>query len=79
MSVQEEEIFIINSNLKYQESFLKLVKEGYNFIDLSKSFNESEDLQYFRFDQHWNNKARQLVAKEILDKINNLKSKGILN
>ena len=72
-------IFIINSNLKYQESFLKLIKEKYNFIDLSISFNESEDLPYFRFDKHWNNKGRLLVAKEILHKINNLKSKDILN
>lgn len=72
-------VFLINSNLKYQESFLKLIKGGFNFIDLSKSFNESEYLLYFRFDQHWNNKGRQLVAKEILYKINNLKSKDILN
>jgi len=71
-------IFLINSNLKYQESFLELIKQGYNFIDLSKSFNESEDLPYFRFDHHWNNKGRQLIAKEILYKINNIKSKDIL-
>ena len=75
----EKLIFLFNSNLKYQESFLELIKQGYNFIDLSKSFNESEDLPYFRFDQHWNNKGRLLVAKEILLKINNLKSKDILN
>lgn len=75
----EKLIFLFNSNLKYQESFLELIKQGYNFIDLSKSFNESEDLPYFRFDQHWNNKGRLLVAKEILLKINNLESKDILN
>tara|TARA_B100000315_G_scaffold196233_1_gene187321 strand:+ start:43 stop:996 length:954 start_codon:yes stop_codon:yes gene_type:complete len=72
-------IFIFNSNLKYQESFLNHIKQGYNFIDLSISFNQSADLPYFRFDHHWNNKGRMLVAKEILNKINNLKSKGILN
>ena len=75
----EKLIFLFNSNQKYQESFLNHIKEGYNFIDLSISFNESADLPYFRFDKHWNNKGRLLVAKEILHKINNLKSKDILN
>ena len=70
---------LFNSNLKYQESFINHIKEGYNFVDLSISFNESEDLTFFRFEKHWNNNGRMLVAKEISHKINNLKSKGILN
>ena len=75
----EKLIFLFNSKLKYQKSFLKLIKDKYNFIDLSISFNESEELPYFRFDKHWNNLGRELVAKEILRKINNLKSIEILN
>ena len=75
----EKLIFLFNSNLKYQESFLNHIKQGYNFIDLSISFNQSADLPYFRFDRHWNNKGRMLVAKEILNKIKNLKSKDFLN
>jgi hypothetical protein len=75
----EKLIFLFNSNLKYEESFLTVIKERYNYIDLSISFNKSEELPYFRFDKHWNSKGRLLVAKEILHKINNLESKDILN
>ena len=75
----EKLIFLFNSNLKYEESLLSVIKERYNFINLSTPFNKSEELPYFRFDKHWNSKGRLLVAKEILHKINNLESKDILN
>ena len=72
----EKLIFLFNSNLKYEESLLSVIKKRYNFINLSIAFNKSEESPYFRFDKHWNSKGRLLVAQEILHKINN---KDILN
>jgi hypothetical protein len=64
-------VFIINSNLNYQESFISYLKLNNQTIDLKNSFNSSIESPYYVFDQHWNNMGRDLVSTEIIDYIIN--------
>lgn len=46
--------------------FLAYLKENnFNYIDFSKSFNESNTPTTLLYDRHWNNHGRELIAKNI--------------
>ncbi|WP_418603854.1 hypothetical protein [Hwangdonia sp.] len=45
-------------------------KMGYNYIDFSKAFKQSEKPTTLIYDMHWNNHGRALIANSIVDYLN---------
>jgi len=58
-------VYLVNSDLKFQKSFLEYLYKNFNVIDLSKSFSNANEDVYFKFDKHWNEIGREQVAEEI--------------
>jgi len=53
--------------------FLSYLKENsFNYIDFSKSFQESNKPTTLLYDRHWNNNGRTIIAKEISNYLSKL-------
>ena len=67
--LEKKIVYIVNSNLNYQESFITHLRLNCKVIDLKTPFNTAVESPYFLFDQHWNDRGRDLVSSKITEYI----------